>query len=505
MIKYILFGLLLLIAACHNHTEENHEHDYQIGETHEEENIKTTLFSDSTEYFIEYNSLVKGEESEFLVHLTKLKNYKPYTSGKVTITLGNDEVTAGNILRPGIFKIVFKPKESGPFKIVYTLKTEIREESVADSVFVYTGYDEAHEHDDMEIPGVIGYTKEQVWKNKFMVNRVFPAPFESVISASGEMLAMPGEKQNVAAKSTGILLFASKKMVQGSVVKQGELLFTISGQDMTDDNIGIKYSEAKNKYLQSKSEYIRHLALYNDKIISEKQFIESKIKYQNDSSLYYSLSSSVSAGGQRIYAPITGYIHGLTVSEGQYVETGQLLATISTNKVMLLRADLPQQHFNSLQYIKTANFRPAYSTKTYRIEDLKGSIIAKGASVAENNHYMPVFFKVENNGNLLEGSFVEFYLITQKSNEVISVPNTALIEEQGRYYVYRQVGGEAYLKTPVEIGETDGLRSSVLSGLQSGDLVVTEGAMLIKLQPHPVQCPPIVTNIKKHSYVKQNN
>ncbi len=481
MIKYISIGILLLLAACHNYNKNNHEHTHPEEETHEEENIQTTLFSDSTEYFIEYNPLVKGEESEFLVHLTKTKNYKPYTSGEVSIEVGNEKVTTKNILRPGIFKLVLLPKKSGSFTIRYSIKIKSYEEVVTDSVTVYSNHEEAHKYEVAEIPSVIGYTKEQVWKNKFMVKSIFPAPFESVISASGEMLAMPGEKQNVAAKSTGILLFASKKMVQGSIVKQGELLFTISGQDMMDDNIGIKYSEAKNKYLQSKSEYKRHLALFKDKIISEKQFIESQIKYQNDSSVYYSLSSSVSARGQRIYAPITGYIHELTVSEGQFVKTGQLLATISTNKVMLLRADLPQQHFNSLQYIKTANFRPAYSTQTYRIEDLKGSIIAKGASVAENNHYMPVFFKVENDGNLLEGSFVEFYLITQKSKDVISVPNTALIEEQGRYYVYKQIEGESYLKTPVEIGETDGLRSSVLSGLESGDLVVTEGAMLIKI------------------------
>ncbi len=94
MIKYISIGLLLHIAACHNRITENHEHDYAEGETHEEESFQTTPFSDSTEYFVEYNPLIKGEKSEFLVHLTKTKNYKPNTSGEVSIVTRNEKVTA---------------------------------------------------------------------------------------------------------------------------------------------------------------------------------------------------------------------------------------------------------------------------------------------------------------------------------------------------------------------------------------------------------------------------
>jgi len=499
MTKYFLVLLLCMFIACskqnsQNNSSDGHGHSHketvnQAIDKAEKGTFQITLFSDSTEYFIEYSPLIKNEKSEFLIHLTHLSNYKPHTEGKVSIIIGNQGVATDKILRPGIFKLRFQPKTSGKFAIKYNLKINNYEETVTDSVIVFDNQEKAHEVEQKESSGAVTYLKEQVWKNNFMVKRVSYAPFESVISTSGEMLAMPGEKQNVAAKSTGILLFASKKLVQGSRVQKGQLLFTISGQDITENNIGVRYSEAKNKYLRSKSEYERHQILYKDKIISEKQFIESQTKFQTDSSVYFSLSASVSVNGHRICAPLSGYLHELNVSEGQYVETGLLLATISTNKVILLRADLPQQHFNKLQLIKTANFRPAYSSKTYKIEDLDGNIIAKGASVAENNHYMPIYFKVQNDGSLLEGAFAEFYLITKNGKSDISVPNTSLIEEQGKHYVYVQLGGESYLKKLVEIGDTDGIRSSIKSGLESGDLIVTKGAMLIKIASSSNQMP----------------
>ncbi|MDF1547386.1 MAG: efflux RND transporter periplasmic adaptor subunit [Bacteroidales bacterium] len=474
MKRHGIVMLLLIVVAC-NHPSAN------LHDGEEEITFQTTLFSDSTEYFIEYPALIKDHEAEFLVHTTKLKNYKPYTTGSVSIKFGEQIAKVESPARPGIFIIKFVPEKKGKFAVTYTFDNGKIKETVSDSIRVFDDMEEAHQFEQEEIPGTIKFTKEQVWKNNFMVEKLSKSAFSSIITASGEMLAMPGEKQNIAAKSIGILLFASKGLVQGSKVKKGELLFTLSGQDLSNNNIGVRFSEAKNNYLQSKSEFERHQQLFEEKIISEKQFIESQSQFRNDSSAYFAFSASVSALGQRIYAPLTGYIHELNVSEGQYVETGQLLATISTNKIILLRADLPQQNYQQLNLITSANFRPAYTSKTYKLEDLKGSIIARGASVAENNHYMPVYFKVLNDGSLLEGAFAEFYLITSSTTDLISVPNSALIEEQGNYYVYTEIAGESYIKTAVETGETDGIRTSVLSGLKPGDLVVTKGTLQIKI------------------------
>jgi RND family efflux transporter MFP subunit len=262
-------------------------------------------------------------------------------------------------------------------------------------------------------------------------------------------------------------------------VNKGEELFTLSGKGLADNNILVKFNEAKTNFQISKSNYLRHQTLLNEKIISQRQFMETQSKYITDSIMYFALKESVGDDGMKIHAPITGYLHELNVSEGQFVDPGLLMATISTNKVLLLRADVPQQYFSLLQDIQTTNFRPAYSNRVYTLEELSGKLIAKGASVAENNHYMPVYFEVFNDGTLLEGAFAEFYLMAGSEPGHIVIPTTAVIEEQGNHYVYVQVTGEDFQKRAIDIVASNGLSASV-TGIEPGERLVSEGAMLIK-------------------------
>jgi multidrug efflux pump subunit AcrA (membrane-fusion protein) len=111
---------------------------------------------------------------------------------------------------------------------------------------------------------------------------------------------------------------------------------------------------------------------------------------------------------------------------------------------------------------------------------MNGSLLAAGVSVAENNHYLPVIFRLENEGQLLEGAFAEVYLLTSAKHDVISVPVGALGEEQGGNYLYVQMTGESYSKRYVATGQHNGLLVEITSGLQPGDRVVTEGLTLVK-------------------------
>ena len=112
-------------------------------------------------------------------------------------------------------------------------------------------------------------------------------------------------------------------------------------------------------------------------------------------------------------------------------------------------------------------------------------------------------------GDIIAGSFVEVYLLLKQKQNVITVPNTSLTEEQGLYYVYvkkhnhnheahedhehedhdheahegyEHKGKEGiFEKREVKIGQTEGVRTEILSGLKAGECIVTEGAYQVKL------------------------
>jgi RND family efflux transporter MFP subunit len=336
-----------------------------------------------------------------------------------------------------------------------------------------------HSHGE-ETEGEIIFLKEQAWNSDFMVSQMEPESFHSVIPTSGEILAMPSEKVNVAANGKGMVLFIRKNLVQGSTVTQGQHLFTISSKTMLEENFELQYQEWYNSYEKSKSEYERHKKLYAEGAISEREFINTRSTYVADSLRYHNLKANATAEGLKITAPVNGTIHDLNVSEGQFIEVGQIMVIISSNKTLLLRADLGQQHFDRLGEIVTANFRPAYSEKVYSLEEVNGSLLATGSSVAENDHYLPVMFEVTNDGRLLEGAFTEVYLKTGNKNNCLVLPKTALTEEQEGYFVYVQVTGESYSKKPVVIGYNNGKDVEIIEGLEPGDRVVTKGVMLLK-------------------------
>lgn len=487
MYKIITISFLLAFAACSKHSHENTDPTASAHQ-HENEGSQYTLYSDQYEFFIEHPPLLAGEEVEFLVHLTDLSTYKACSTGHVSILIDGVSVTSGQPASPGIFTLPFIPKKEGAFHAEFIYNNGELKEEVEEHVHIYKD-DEAihaaeagnggHSHEEV-IVGEITFLKEQAWKSQFLVKEIKPEPFRTVIATSGEIVSMPGEKKNVTANGQGIVRFADTQLVQGSPVKKGQILFTLSSETLVEDNVKLRYEEAKNRLENSRNQYKRHQVLQEKEAISEKQYQESRSAYVEDSLRYYSLASNISDGGIKVMAPVSGTIHELRVSDGEFTEPGMILAILSTNRNLMLRADLPQQYFGHLKQIETAHFRPAYSDRVFTVEEMNGSLLAAGVSVAENNHYLPVIFQLENDGNLLEGAFAEVYLLTSAKKDVLSVPASALGEEQGGHYVYIQVTGESYSKRYVNRGQHNGLFVEITSGLHPGDRVVTEGNTLIK-------------------------
>jgi multidrug efflux pump subunit AcrA (membrane-fusion protein) len=114
------------------------------------------------------------------------------------------------------------------------------------------------------------------------------------------------------------------------------------------------------------------------------------------------------------------------------------------------------------------------------VRDFNGKLLAIGSFVAENNQNLPDYFEAQNNGQLLEGAFVEYYLKTKTMENCIVVPAEAVLEEQGKHYVYVQETGEIFRKQEILTGDFDGMAYMILGGLSPGERVVTSGSMLIK-------------------------
>jgi membrane fusion protein, heavy metal efflux system len=283
----------------------------------------------------------------------------------------------------------------------------------------------------------------------------------------------------LAAKTAGIVSFSGAKALAGIPVKAGQALFTISSKGLTDNNTDVRQQEARNNLAKAKSDFERSQSLFNDRLITEKEYLQSKNEYDNARAMVNSLSGTYGAGGQVISATRSGFVKTLMVSEGQFVEAGQPLATISANKRLVIRADISPAVYAKIGNIHSANFRVNTQT-VYSLQELNGKLISVGKAAADNLS-VPVFFEIDSKEGLLSGTFVEVLLQTNAVDNALVIPVSALMEEQGNFYCYVQTAGESFARREVILGNNDGRQVQVISGINEGERVVTKGAYNIKL------------------------
>jgi multidrug efflux pump subunit AcrA (membrane-fusion protein) len=89
--------------------------------------------------------------------------------------------------------------------------------------------------------------------------------------------------------------------------------------------------------------------------------------------------------------------------------------------------------------------------------------------------------QVNNSGIFTPGGFAELFLKTQSGVQALTIPNSAIMEEQGNYFVFVQVHPELFEKREIVLGTTDGMRTEVKSGIQPNERIVSKGAIAIKL------------------------
>lgn len=309
------------------------------------------------------------------------------------------------------------------------------------------------------------------------VSKIHMAPFNGIIKVTGEILPTRENEVSVVATVSGTVNFSSP-LIEGTNISKDKPLFTINSSKIEGGDISEK---AIINYEIAKKEYNRIKSLYDEKIVSEGEFNAAKQSYEEARINYEAIGKNMTEKGHIVTAPISGFVKNCIVKQGDYVQAGQPLMIIAHDSNLYLKAEIPERYYNEIYNICGANFRTAYDDRTYDIDKLGGKIISRGKASDGNSFYIPVTFSFRNTGNIIAGSYVEVFLKTSQKKEVISLPLTAITEEQGTYFIYKQLDATCYKKAEVTLGSNDGVNVEIKSGVTDGENVVTEGAYQVKL------------------------
>jgi len=304
---------------------------------------------------------------------------------------------------------------------------------------------------ESEFPVTVVKTKSQEWS--------------PTISAIG--FIEPNQGVTVANEISGKVSHISFE--SGDMVKAGQLLVELNSEV---EIANLKSAKAKLK--AAKSKYHRYESLYKKNAVSKEDLDESEANYL---SLLADIESQKAAIDRRqIKAPFDGEVGLRNVYLGQYLSAGTEIVRLEDSSVMRLRFTIPQTDISRVTEGQTVQIH----VDSYPDAAFSGRITAIEPAVNYQSGLIQVQADVPNSDSLLRsGMFARAEILLETIKDQYTLPQTAItytLYGDNVYVVAKDDEGVLRVKqTVVKIGERLADSAHILSGIKTGDVVVTSG------------------------------
>ncbi len=251
---------------------------------------------------------------------------------------------------------------------------------------------------------------------------------------------------------------------EGDRVSAGQVLVKLDREGPTSN-----LRQAESVYRNAEKNYNKMKVLFEQGAIAETQFDAAETDYEVARASYESARQLV-----EIQSPIKGTVTSVNVRRGDFLQQGQVVATVAATDRLRVRFDVKTSDMNLVQLGDTV--RVVSETVN---EALPGVVTAVAQSADPVSRAFEVEAIVANTGSgndtaFRPGMFVRVLLIMQRLENVVGVPQDAVIALANGSAVYVVDDGVAFRRM-VSLGAEAGGRVVVEEGLQPGDTVVTLG------------------------------
>ncbi len=254
----------------------------------------------------------------------------------------------------------------------------------------------------------------------------------------------------------------------GQKVSKGQVLARID-----DGGMSAQLAQAENKLALDKTTFDRQKNLWDQKIGSEIQYLQTQTAYQSQQKMVKQMQAQLAKTVVR--APFSGTIDEVIVERGQVVAPGQALFRIVNLGNMYVTANVPENYLSKLKLNASVEVYLNAIGKTY-----KGKVRQVGTYINPNNRTFSIEIAVPNPDDLLRPNQVAVLKIEDYINKnALLIPENILTENAAKekiVYVVSEGKETKVAQRIIEIGYTSGAMVEVKSGLKPGETIVTEGA-----------------------------
>ena len=509
MSRVLLLGVLFM-AACRGHKHghdhasahpEGHDHHAE-GHGHGDVPVRSlTLWSDQFELFAEHPAAVVNHSVPFLLHVTDLNGFKAVESAELTLEFtgpASMQATTSEVVRSGIFKMELTPQTPGDY--VGTLHVKSGPTGATGAIAgiklrVLSNPNQIGDskHDD---DGLIQFLKEQQWRVPFATEFSTHGTVVATVEVAGRVATPPSGTAEVGAPVAGrVAEPAGGLLAPGTQVRKGQLLASLIPAPSSPEHASqaaLAVAQAQARLSAADKALARATRLIQDEAISTRE-LEDAQREQRVARASVQAASRAAAmyrGGSRerwpLRAPKSGTLIEVRARPGASVQPGERLFQIIDTRQLWIVARVPEQDAARLRTDRSVAYRvtglQAWK-RLYLTGDTKNAaIVTVGKTVDRVTRTVEVIYAVQEPDPALRvGGLLELELPAGQDFEGVTVPRSALIEQQGRHAVYVQVDGEHFAERLVRTGPRSGNRVGIQAGLKVGERIVTQGAHLVRL------------------------
>lgn len=330
---------------------------------------------------------------------------------------------------------------------------------------------------------VVSLTENSNLKSRIKTEAVAEEQFTFDLVTAGVVKAIPNHYAEIASPFSGRIVKSFIKL--GQKVNINTPLFEVSSPD---------YFEAQKDYFDSKQEFKqaalnlkRQEDLLSNGVGVRQEFEEAETEHSIAKAAFdnaraalqiYNVDGSSLVLGQAltVRSPINGEVLENNIVLGQYIndDADPVVKIASLSKIWIVGKikEKDIQHLGKLNKVQV-------ELAAYPNQPMEGIIYHVNEIVDEETRSIDVLIEVDNMKRILKpGMYVNVRFIDQPE-DVILIPSRAVLQGEDDSFVFVKVGADQYKKKNVVIGGVSGDKTVILSGLEKGDEVVSEGGIYL--------------------------
>ena len=288
--------------------------------------------------------------------------------------------------------------------------------------------------------------------------------FEHFIQITGNVEA--DKNITIQPEASGNIISINVK--EGQTIKQGDVIATLNTQQLQS-----MINELKTKLVLSNTLFERQKRLWDQKIGSEVEFLTAKT---NKESLENNLDALEAQKDLAIVrAPFDGIIDKIHQKKGEMASPSVPLAQLVNINRVYVEGDISETYLTSIKAGGIAQLEfPAINYKT------EAPIYRTSNIIDPANRSFKVRMNLKNPGQIIKPNLISIIKIRDfVQNKALVVPSIIIKKDfKGNYLYIAEKKDKKMLAKKVYVGvsKTHNNSSMIESGLELGDLIITEGA-----------------------------